>query len=1786
MRREAIQGDVEGTSCSESSTISSEPQDSLAKGHYLQRHVSVTCGAFAILAVALLVASSFNALAGTAGHGGMGFIQGYVLDLRNGQPLNGSLVQVVGTTNSATTDQNGYYLVTLLPGTYSETASLHGFTTQSKTGIVVVVNRFTWQNFSLAPQGNIDGFVQDRATFQSLSGAIVTLSGTNYHAQSYGPDGYFNITDVNPGNYTLKSQKSSYYDYVSTYLIEVVSGQTSHVGNITMSKIIQRLPTGIALAGAAWSGSRALIFAGSKPGSTYLNQIVEYTPATDTNFTVTNPFPQARNSVSSVWIGQYSSAYVFGGAYYQGGSQKGLQSVVKFNPSTNASYTYSVSLPTAVWGTSAVWTGTYAFIFGGGVSTSAHQVADIVRFDPANPTYSTKMSVSLPSKRAYTSAVYDGHYAYIFGGYSDTGYIDQIVRYDPVGNTVSTLSAKLPTPSAYSVALWDGRNICIYGGQASSGYLNTVVQFNNSGQQAAVKLQTLPCANGNLTGINDGYTSFLFGGQSASGLSNKVVRYHEYGYGGNYGVDDYYVYAGGLVNTANGNLVIQQTDLSIMTRGPSIELTRTYNGMLYDTAGTYNQIKGCPFGLGWTSNYNVSVKTFPYGDVLLTEACGSHHIFIRQPDGFFVTPPGLSQRLTRDLVTGNLTLWSLDGSKMCFDGSGRFVNESDKNGNMIILTYGSSGSTNGLLLSVSDQAGNSLNFTYYSLNGWVQSVSCAGEIVYYSYLSTQGGYVLASVSNGWTGATYYMDYDAADRLDAIYKLVEKRNLSEPGFGGVHPFDVADNSSFIFDSQGRCTEIWSTADYMYDRHDSVRLPMYSPVRKYLITYQNLTSTVVTCAYGHSMTVTMNDALIPIKVSGSPLSGGSSGCGGSGSAGVSFPGSTGNENLTLTWDRSYRLVTSTDGNGYIYSYAYDAFGDMTQVTNPFNVVTKYGYNVTVGKNQYIALQVNSTDALGHKTRNTYDSVGNLVKSLDASGNYTQYWYDSLGSMNKTRDKRGFVTQYQYNSQGAVSNVTDPAGATTRIAMNATGYNITVTSPLGQTTTQVYTNSTNQSSTVTITDSNGNQSSQQLNFRGDVTASTDFSGNASTYITNITLGKPDVVTNALGYSTHYFYSAYGLIMRVVDANNHSVNFTYDAYARLTGVQMPTGKNYTYTYDHAGNMISRRDPNGNLTTYDYDRLGRLKNTTYPDGEKTMLTYDALGQVINTTSTSGWENQTYNSLGLVTKVVTHYNQFGAARGLSGTSYDVTELLTYDPSGNMLTDKFQDAYYTVQANYTYDSVGRLTKITTSTGLWWSFTYNQNSWRSSELASGSGYWYNTTYHYDDNGNLISSTVASNGSWRPSNYTYSYDAMGRVIKAVDQYGTTRYAYDKIGQLIGYLNVTSGIWTNFSYDGVGNMLSQCSSGSWTNFTYNAYDELLHSSDGTNYSYDSNGNQASKTYGGTTQTSSYDYENELVGYSDTLGQREQCNYSGTGLLIGRAANPGGGWQCERFVYSHAGSLPVAAVYSAPGGGTCYFYWNFPGSDEVLGCSGLTSPAGNLFAFVDGLGNVRCYAIADSGPPAPTFQSYTPFGEMYGPQSEWWMDTPSFQGKTYDSYTGLYYFQARYYDPTTGRFDERDPQPTYGASTYAFVMNNPLGGRDPTGRMMWTGANEGGGSPYVSSVMSTGKSWSALIPLGVPCKKGSWLNIFSWGTWHFDPSIFAYQLALAAAQNPAQAASCVYGVITVCSGFLRAALYATVAVFYTLQFYAALIAWGAVGACALAFCGPSLMLSAAVAAAKSFKCM
>ena len=95
------------------------------------------------------------------------------------------------------------------------------------------------------------------------------------------------------------------------------------------------------------------------------------------------------------------------------------------------------------------------------------------------------------------------------------------------------------------------------------------------------------------------------------------------------------------------------------------------------------------------------------------------------------------------------------------------------------------------------------------------------------------------------------------------------------------------------------------------------------------------------------------------------------------------------------------------------------------------------------------------------------------------------------------------------------------------------------------------------------------------------------------------------------------------------------------------------------------------------------------------------------------------------------------------------------------------------------------------------------------------------------------------------------------------------------------------------------------------------------------------------------------------------------------------------------------------------------------------------------------------------------------------------YRGYYYDTETGLYFLQTRYYDPEVGRFLNRDsvqyadPETINGLNLYAYCLNNPVEYVDPTGQFWDTVLDIGfiawGISDLINGGYSEFKNWIAL---------------------------------------------------------------------------------------------------------------
>ncbi len=141
-------------------------------------------------------------------------------------------------------------------------------------------------------------------------------------------------------------------------------------------------------------------------------------------------------------------------------------------------------------------------------------------------------------------------------------------------------------------------------------------------------------------------------------------------------------------------------------------------------------------------------------------------------------------------------------------------------------------------------------------------------------------------------------------------------------------------------------------------------------------------------------------------------------------------------------------------------------------------------------------------------------------------------------------------------------------------------------------------------------------------------------------------------------------------------------------------------------------------------------------------------------------------------------------------------------------------------------------------------------------------------------------------------------------------------------------------------------------------------------------------------------------------------------------------------YTYNHTGerSLKRYGAFN-----TAYLNGAYAGS----GLDGLTRYS--AYVSPDHLGSTT--HITDKGGNVVQYIAYTPYGETFIEERN---VTPyKFNGKELDAETGLYYYGARYYDPTTALWLGVDPlaEKYPGVSPYVYCAGNPVKYVDPDGR-------------------------------------------------------------------------------------------------------------------------------------------
>ena len=274
-----------------------------------------------------------------------------------------------------------------------------------------------------------------------------------------------------------------------------------------------------------------------------------------------------------------------------------------------------------------------------------------------------------------------------------------------------------------------------------------------------------------------------------------------------------------------------------------------------------------------------------------------------------------------------------------------------------------------------------------------------------------------------------------------------------------------------------------------------------------------------------------------------------------------------------------------------------------------------------------------------------------------------------------------------------------------------------------------------------------------------------------------------------------------------------------------------------------------------------------------------------------------------------------------------------------------------------------------------------------------------------------------------------------------------------------------TTYTYDKARNRLTETKDGRTTSFSYNALDQLTESRSGgesRTYSYDRNGNQTSEiTKEGSTEkerrTFVYDEADRLktlaVKEDDQLILTQENRYNGSGQRISKAetklAEDPGGETAETtktgYYYQDG-----AVLYTKDADGRRSSMNLLGTSASIIATSRGTGDSESWYLYNKDIRESTTSLTGADDSAAATYE-YDDFGNTTVTSGGDLDNEICYTGQIYDKSSGLYYYNARFYDPENARFLTQD---TYrGEATqpdtlhlYAYCANNPINYTDPSG--------------------------------------------------------------------------------------------------------------------------------------------
>ncbi len=767
------------------------------------------------------------------------------------------------------------------------------------------------------------------------------------------------------------------------------------------------------------------------------------------------------------------------------------------------------------------------------------------------------------------------------------------------------------------------------------------------------------------------------------------------------------------------------------------------------------------------------------------------------------------------------------------------------------------------------------------------------------------------------------------------------------------------------------------------------------------------------------------------------------------------------------------------------------------------TEYGSDMIIRTSQAVGQAATTTYA--------YDVLGNLIHVTDANGNNIAITYNWLSRKLTMTDPDMGYWQYMYDNNGNLTSQTDAKSQTITMTFDAlnrltgkSGTGLSVTYTYDSTSGGNYGKSLRTAMADAVSDSS-HPSTFKYDARGRLIEEIRWeysSGAWHSYTTSYTfdgLNRVATIVYPTGETVTNSYNGRGLpygLSGSATGNNNLVGSTlYNQLGQITQINFNNGLRTTYGYYQLGGNY---DTTGGL----YGKLWEIK--TLPQAGGTALqdvkyTWDDAANMATRQDvlTSQTETFAYDSLDRLTGVsgaysnTYAYDSIGNITSMNGVAY------TYGTKPHAVTG-------VGGTSYAYDSNGNMTTRGDQTITW----NVENQPVSISGASQQSLSFNGTNSY---ATVTSSAALKVGESSGTSATYELwvktTATGTTI-FTDKGTVVPYIHDN-----GYLTVDFYYHTAASWWGATN--TRINDGNWhyiaattDGTTSKIYiDGVLKASHTANDYLTNPGNQAlyiGKSSGGGYYVSGQIDEIRISSSARTQTEITNAWNSGNGSPFSVDGSTAALYHCDDqassltdatpnhfngtlyniayttgFPFSGGGASPATFTYDGDGKrisktensqtilyvnqyyeknlttGIASTYYFLGG--KLIAEREATSPNATLRFFHQDSLNSTSLVTSSSGTSLGSMTTY-PFGAARSgsvPTDE------KFTGQRLDSTTGLYYYNARYYDPAIGRFISADtivqnPSNPQTLNRYSYTLNNPLRYIDPSGHKVLWDVDEG----------------------------------------------------------------------------------------------------------------------------------